>query len=262
MKTATNMAQEQKGELMGNLKNMATNAIQEGKLPTDIINSATGGKLNSETVQNGIAQIESTAPAAPQAPLQTSSAATSSQSITSNGSEDVVGKLQHSIFSEEELNILKLMQINHLNPNVREDVVNEKILNVMKTALNNQLSTESAKLTLQKLVLQELPKIAEKIASFNNETLAEIIFRKTMSSADFQRHLKETLEEAAGQNTVVTAPELVNILSKRLLNIQAASSPSPVVPIQTGKGIGTIYPFQSSSNNKTRVRPKRTVKII
>jgi hypothetical protein len=261
IKNATNIAEK----TMGNIQEEAVNTIENVTKPI---------------LEPSSDEVPLSAPSAPQAPTKASSPPVSQSTDNNNNnnnnnnintssspsnslstastSKDIAGDLKHSIFSEEEINILKLMQINHLKPDIGEDVVNGDILGVLTTALNNQLSTESAKKTMQTMIAEKIPKIIEKIGNFDNNTLAELIFKKTMSSINFRKYLTETLNQAKSQDTVVTPNELVYILIER---INSSFVDKPVVQNQMGMGIGNAYPFKKGSNAKTR-RPQRRVSII
>lgn len=308
MKAATDVANKHKGEIMGDLKNIATNAMKDANIRPDMINSITNGKIPANMVQNGLAQFSNymattapaappmqyyqppvpisqpinnpiyqypvgqypqpimqpqyVAPSAPTAPMVSQSSQNSLENTTpttsGSTSEELINRMKHSVYSDEEINILKLMHMNHLKNNVGEDVVNERILNVMQTALNNQLSTETTKTVMERILLQQLPKIAEKIGELDNNTLSEIIFRKTMNSINIRKLLEETLREVVAKNTVVKAEDATQILIDK---INAAELPTQTSQ-QIGQGLGNIYPFKSVKNNRTKVRPRRTVSIL
>lgn len=273
--------QDIKNEATNIVKTTAQNTMDDVKKAADnTITNVTNPMLHSTNTESSSGANPSSAPAAPQAPSNTSTNTSSlpvSQSVNNNNnlpssssssnipstesqSKDIVGDLKHSIFSDQELNILELMKINHLESNVGEDVVNEEILGLLKTALNNQLSTEKAKTLMQDIIVKEIPKVAEKIANFDNNTLAELIFKKTMDSIDFRKHLTESLQKVSTPGRIITSLELVDILIRSIMT--PVSQPVNNSSTQIGGGIGNIYPFKSRGNSKTRVRPKRHVKII
>lgn len=280
LKAATNIAQEQKNGLIGNIKTMATDAIQKGEIPTNPIGNLVGNQMNQLQSQMGNINpaivpapnfqpipmplplqqmppppppaIPSPVPLAPPPPPVVSSPAPSAPPV-----DDIISKMQHNIFSEEEVNILKLMHLNHLQKDAGEDVVNNKILGVMEKAISNQLTTETAKQTVQQIILQNLPPLMSTIVHFNGNSLAEILFRATSSTSSFRAYLSQTLEEYAISKRPFQPAEFTNKLVEKIL----ATATSPTSKInQTGSGLGVTYPFRK--NNVTRSRPRKRVNIL
>lgn len=266
LKNGTNMFTNQMKENIGKLKDEAQNMVNNktgevmGKLQnigTPDVKHATGQNMPTTNDENSATIVPLSAP---QEPIKVSSPPVNeSPSPLASTSKDIVGDLNHSIFSEEEINILKLMQINHLTPDIGEDVVNGDILGVLTTALNNQLSTKDAESIIKKIIIERIPKIAEKIADVDNNTLAELIFKKTKDSINFRKHLTQALQEVSTPGRIITSLELVDILIKHILS---SFENKQEINKQTGGGIGNAYPFKSRLNSKTRVRPKRRVKIV